>query len=99
MVTHDPAVADQADRVIHLANGLISGSETNRVEPIKPRRVADGVDFELSLSAPCPSPCELKMFELLSGFTVRLGLTDLSQKIVDFAPYLRGPIFESIRND
>jgi putative ABC transport system ATP-binding protein len=39
MVTHDPAVADQADRVIHLADGLVEREQLNRVEPIKPRRV------------------------------------------------------------
>ena len=37
--------------------------------------------------------------ELQSGFTVRLGLTDGSRKVVDLERYLRGPIFESIRSD
>ena len=40
MVTHDPAVAEQADRVIYLSDGLVEREQTNRVEPIKPRRVA-----------------------------------------------------------
>ncbi len=40
MVTHDPAVADQADRVIYLSDGQIEREQINRLEPIKPRRVA-----------------------------------------------------------
>src|SRR5688572_26472816 len=40
MVTHDPAVAEQADRVIHLSDGRVEREETNRVSPIRPRRVA-----------------------------------------------------------
>ena len=39
MVTHDPAVADQADRVIYLSDGQVEREETNRVAPIHPRRV------------------------------------------------------------
>jgi putative ABC transport system ATP-binding protein len=39
MVTHDPAVADQADRVIYLADGQVEREETNRVTPVQPRRV------------------------------------------------------------
>jgi putative ABC transport system ATP-binding protein len=39
LVTHDPAVAQQADRVIYLFDGQIEREETNRVTPVKPRRV------------------------------------------------------------
>ena len=35
----------------------------------------------------------------LGGFTVRLAFTDGSERDVDLSPYLRGPIFESIRAD
>jgi putative ABC transport system ATP-binding protein len=40
MVTHDPAVAEQADRVIHLSDGRIEREQLNRPTPIRPRRVA-----------------------------------------------------------
>jgi putative ABC transport system ATP-binding protein len=40
LVTHDPAVADQADRVIYLSDGQVEREETNRMIPVKPRRVA-----------------------------------------------------------
>jgi putative ABC transport system ATP-binding protein len=43
MVTHDAAVAGQADRVIYLHDGQIEREETNRVTPIRPRRVPEGV--------------------------------------------------------
>jgi putative ABC transport system ATP-binding protein len=39
LVTHDAAVAEQADRVIHLLDGQIDREETNRVVPVRPRRV------------------------------------------------------------
>jgi putative ABC transport system ATP-binding protein len=39
LVTHDPQVAELADRVIYLADGLIEREETNRVTPVRPRRV------------------------------------------------------------
>ena len=39
LVTHDVAVAAQADRVIHLSDGLIEREENNRVVPVRPRRV------------------------------------------------------------
>jgi putative ABC transport system ATP-binding protein len=40
MVTHDPAVAEQADRVVYLLDGQVEREETNRVVPIRPRRAA-----------------------------------------------------------
>jgi putative ABC transport system ATP-binding protein len=40
LVTHDPGVAAIADRVIYLADGLVDREETNRVIPVRPRRVA-----------------------------------------------------------
>ena len=40
MVTHDSAVAEQADRVIYLLDGQVEREETNRVVPIRPRRAA-----------------------------------------------------------
>jgi putative ABC transport system ATP-binding protein len=39
LVTHDPLVAEHADRVIYLADGQIEREETNRVTPVRPRRV------------------------------------------------------------
>jgi hypothetical protein len=35
----------------------------------------------------------------LEGYSVRLGFTDGSEKVVDLAPYLRGPIFEPLIAD
>ncbi|HEY7065262.1 MAG TPA: DUF2442 domain-containing protein [Chloroflexota bacterium] len=35
----------------------------------------------------------------LEGFAVRLGFTDGSERVVDLAPYLRGPIFEPLVAD
>jgi putative ABC transport system ATP-binding protein len=40
LVTHDPLVAAQTDRVIYLADGLVEREEANRVVPVRPRRVA-----------------------------------------------------------
>ncbi len=37
--------------------------------------------------------------EPLEGYTVRLGFTDGTVKELDLSMYLRGPIFEPIRND
>jgi putative ABC transport system ATP-binding protein len=39
LVTHDPVVASQADRVIYLADGQVEREEANRVVPVKPRRI------------------------------------------------------------
>jgi hypothetical protein len=35
----------------------------------------------------------------LEQFQARLIFTDDSEKVVDLAPYLRGPIFESLKRD
>ena len=35
----------------------------------------------------------------LEGFTVRLKLTDGSERTVDLEPYLKGPIFEPLKRD
>jgi hypothetical protein len=35
----------------------------------------------------------------LGGFTVELGLTDGGTRVVDLDPYLRGPVFDPLRND
>ena len=35
----------------------------------------------------------------LEGFTVRLSFTDGTQKEIDLEPYLRGPIFQQLRDD
>lgn len=41
----------------------------------------------------------IRHVEPLSGFMVRLELTDGSERLVDLGPYLRGPVFEPIRQD
>jgi len=41
----------------------------------------------------------VRTVEPLEGFSVRLGFEDGTQKEVNLAPYLRGPIFEPIRNE
>ena len=41
----------------------------------------------------------IRAVEPLAGFKVRLSFEDGIQKEVDLEPYLRGPIFEPIRND
>jgi hypothetical protein len=35
----------------------------------------------------------------LDAFRVRVEFTDHSARVIDLTPYLRGPIFEPIRND
>jgi hypothetical protein len=35
----------------------------------------------------------------LEGFIVRLGFEDGTQKEINLEPYLRGPVFEPMRND
>jgi hypothetical protein len=41
----------------------------------------------------------VKTVEPLTGFTVRLGFEDGTQKEIDLGIYLHGPVFEPIRND
>jgi hypothetical protein len=35
----------------------------------------------------------------LEGFCVRLGFTDGTERTIDLAPFLRGPVFEPLRED
>jgi hypothetical protein len=44
-------------------------------------------------------PLRIRSVETLTGFTVRLVLTDDSTKVVDLERFLRGPIFEPMRDD
>ncbi|MEW5718794.1 MAG: DUF2442 domain-containing protein [Chloroflexota bacterium] len=44
-------------------------------------------------------PVRIRAVQVLEGFTVRLEFTDGTHKEVDLEIYLRGPIFEPIRND
>jgi len=37
--------------------------------------------------------------ECLTGFLVRLTFTDGTQKVVDLTPFLRGPVFQQLRDD
>lgn len=41
----------------------------------------------------------IRFVEVLNNYWVRLGFTDDTQKEINLEPYLRGPIFEPIRND
>jgi len=41
----------------------------------------------------------IKSVEVLKDFWVRLEFTDGTQRDIDLEPYLRGPIFEPIRNN
>ena len=41
----------------------------------------------------------VKDVEVLDGFKVRLTFTNDAQKVMDLDIYLRGPVFEPIRND
>jgi Protein of unknown function (DUF2442) len=41
----------------------------------------------------------VRTVEPLEGFQVRLGFEDGTQKVINLDRYLRGPIFEPIRND
>src|SRR5438093_12904986 len=41
----------------------------------------------------------VRFVEPLDGYNVRLSFADGTQKVVDLSRYLRGPIFEPIRND
>jgi hypothetical protein len=44
-------------------------------------------------------PIRIRAVERLGGFVVRLEMTDGNSKVIDLGQFLRGPIFESIRND
>ena len=41
----------------------------------------------------------IRAVQPLEKFTVRLAFSDGTQKTVDLEPFLRGPVFETIRND
>ncbi len=41
----------------------------------------------------------IRSVQLLEGFTVRLGLSDRSEKTVDLTPYMQGEIFEPVRRN
>jgi len=41
----------------------------------------------------------VKSVKVLDGFQVRLLFTDGTEKTVDLAPYLRGPIFDPLKKD
>lgn len=41
----------------------------------------------------------IRAVEPLDGFIVRLEFTDGTQREVDLEPYLRGPVFEPLRQD
>ena len=44
-------------------------------------------------------PVRIQAVECLEAFRVRLTFTDGTQKDVDLDPYLRGPIFQLLRDD
>ncbi len=41
----------------------------------------------------------IKSVQALNDFMVSLVFTDGTQKTIDLQPFLRGPVFDSIRND
>ena len=41
----------------------------------------------------------VRAVQVLDGFKVRLTFTDGSTKVIDLDVFLRGPVFEPIRND
>ena len=41
----------------------------------------------------------VKSVRVLEGFQVRLLFTDGTEKTVDLSPYLRGPVFDPLKND
>lgn len=41
----------------------------------------------------------IKTVEVLERFTVKLGLSDGSERVVDLTRYLNGPIFDPLRQD
>ena len=42
---------------------------------------------------------DIQSVEVLEGYVVRLAFSDGTEKVVDLEIYLRGPIFERVRND
>jgi hypothetical protein len=46
-----------------------------------------------------PRPVRIKAVKHVHSFTVQLDFTDGTKKEIDLLPYLRGPIFEALRND
>ena len=44
-------------------------------------------------------PVRISSVRIVGGFVVQLGLTNGTSKTVDLSRFLRGPIFEPIRND
>lgn len=41
----------------------------------------------------------IRTVQALQGYTVELGLTDGTRKVIDLTPFLRGPVFEPILRD
>jgi hypothetical protein len=41
----------------------------------------------------------IRSVRALVGFSVELGFTDGTSRVVDLSPYLRGPVFEPLRRD
>ena len=41
----------------------------------------------------------VKSVKVLEGFKALLTFTDGAEKTIDLSPYLRGPIFEPLKND
>src|SRR5688572_15315279 len=74
-----------------------SGCTADKLEPGTPRRTTPADRGAAVGSDAMARPLRIKSVEVLHGFVVRLGLTDQSERIVDLARYLRGPVFESIR--
>ena len=46
-----------------------------------------------------PTLVGVRAVQPLTGFRVRLTFSDATVREIDLEPYLRGPIFEPIRND
>ncbi len=41
----------------------------------------------------------IRSVRALAGFSVELGFTDGTSRVVDLSPYLHGPVFEPLRRD
>ena len=46
-----------------------------------------------------PPPAAVKAVQPLDGFVVHLWFTDGTEKTIDLDPYVRGPIFQPLRDD